>query len=150
MSRQLIKFDERENRIVRKISSVLYIVTLFSLIVFQLYRQFVLNQTSEEWNDIAILISFNAIVWIGTSLYLTGVVNPKVVRVRNLILGFTGFVILGSVLTVLKYSVLLKQTLNMSLILDSFFIVLMISALLMGLWWLLAYFGNKRMEKRIN
>ena len=149
MSKQIIKLDERGNRIFRKISSVLYIVTIYSLIGFQLYRQFVLNQPQEEWNDIAILISINAIVWVGSLLYLSGVVNPRVVRMRYLIIGFTGFVIIGLVFTIIKYSVLLDQTLSMSLILDSFFMVLKISALLIGLWGLLAYLGNKRMEKRI-
>ena len=150
MSKRINKLDERGNRIVRKISSVLYIVTIYSLIGFQLYRQFVLNQPQEEWNDIAILISINAIVWVGSLLYLSGVVNPRVVRMRYLIIGFTGFVIIGLVFTIIKYSVLLDQTLSMSLILDSFFMVLKISALLIGLWGLLAYLGNKRMEKRIS
>ena len=150
MSKQFRNFDERGNRIFRQISSVLYIVTLYALIGIQLYRQFVLNQPSEEWNDIAILIAINAIVWVGSLLYLSGVVNPKVVRMRYLIIGFTGFVIIGLVFTIIKYSVLLDQTLSMSLILDSFFMVLKISALLIGLWGLLAYLGNKRMEKRIS
>jgi hypothetical protein len=150
MSKQFLKFDERGNRIVRQVSSILYIITLYSLIGFQLYRQFVLNQPSEEWNDIAILISLNAIVWIGAILYLSGVINPKVVRIRYLIVGFTGFVLLGLAFTIFKYSVLLEQTLSMSLILDSFFMVLKISALLIGLWGLLAYLGNKKMEKRIS
>jgi len=150
MSKQLFNLDERGNRLVRQISSALYIITLYSLIGLQLYRQFVLNQPSEEWNDIAILISINAIVWIGALLYLGGVFNPRVVRMRYLMLGFTGFVILGFVFTLFKYSVLLDQTLSMSLILDSFFMVLKISALLIGLWGLLAYLGNRRMEKRIS
>jgi hypothetical protein len=149
MSKRLLKFDERGNRIVRQISSILYIVTLYSLIGFQLYRQFVLNQPSEEWNDIAILISINAIVWIGSVLYLSGVVNPKVVRIRYLIFGFTGFVLLGLAFTIFKYSILLEQTLSVRQLLDTFFTVLKISALLIGFWALLAYLGNKRMEKRI-
>jgi hypothetical protein len=118
MSKKFLRLDERGNRIVRQISSVLYIITVYSLIGFQLYRQFVLN--------------------------------PKVVRMRYLILGFTGLVIFGSAFTIFKYSVLLDRTLSMSLILDSFFMVLKISALLVGLWGLLAYLGNKRMEKRIS
>lgn len=149
MSKRLLKLDERENRIVRQISSILYIVTLYSLIGFQLYRQFVLNQPAEEWNDIAILISINAVVWIGSVLYLSGVVNPKVVRIRYLIIGFTGFVLLGLAFTIFKYSILLEQTLSVRQLLDTFFIVLKISALLIGFWALLAYLGSKRMEKRI-
>jgi hypothetical protein len=149
MSKRLFKLDERGNRIVRQISTILYVITLYSLIGFQLYRQFVLNQPSEEWNDIAIIISFNAIVWLGSLLYLSGDVNPKVIRMRYLILGFAGFVIIGLAFTIFKYSVLLDQTLSMRQILEYFFMVLKISALLTAFWGLLAYLGNKRMEKRI-
>ena len=149
MSKQIFNWDERENRIVRQISTILYIITLFSLIGFQLYRQFVLNQVSEEWNDIAILISFNVIVWLGSLLYLSGVVNPKVVRMRYILIGFSGFVMLGLAFTVFKYSVLLGQTLSMRQILDSFFIVVKISALLVVFLGSLAYLGNRMMEKRL-
>jgi hypothetical protein len=150
MSKQLLKLDERGNRIVRQISTILYIITLYSLIGSQLYRQFVLDQPSEEWNDIAILISFNVIVWLGALLYLSGVVDPKTVRLRYLIIGFAGFVIVGVAFTIFKYSVLLEQTLSMRQILGSIFTVIKISALLTGFWALLAYLGNKRMEKRIS
>jgi len=149
MSKQIFNLDERGNRIVRKISTILYIITLFSLIGFQLYRQFVLNQASEEWNDIAILISFNVIAWLGSLLYLSGVVNPKVVKMRYILVGFSGFVMLGLAFTVFKYSVLLDQTLSMRQILDSFFMVLKISALLAVFLGSLAYFGNRMMEKRL-
>jgi hypothetical protein len=149
MSKLGFKLDERGNHVVRRISTVLYIITLYSLIGFQLYRQFVLNQPSKEWNDIAILISFNAIVWLGSLMYLSGDVNPKAVRVRYLIVGFAGFVALGLAFTIFKYSVLLGQTLSLGQILDDFFIVLKISALLIAFWGLLAYLGHKRMERRI-
>jgi len=33
------------------------------------YRQFALRQPNEEWNDIAIIITFNVIVWLGAVLY---------------------------------------------------------------------------------
>jgi hypothetical protein len=119
------------------------------LIGFQLYRQFVLDQPSEEWNDIALIISFNVIVWIGSLLYLSGVVNPKVIKLRYIIIGFTGFVLLGFAFTIFKYSVLLDQTLSMRQIFDYFLTVLKISATLVVFLGLLALLGNRRIEKRI-
>jgi len=111
MIKHSFTLDERGKRILRQTSTILYIITIYSLIGFQLYRQFVLNQPSEEWNDIALIISFNVIVWIGSLLYLSGVVNPKAVKLRYIIIGFTGFVLLGFAFTIFKYSVLLDQTL---------------------------------------
>jgi hypothetical protein len=149
MSKQLFKTDERGKHIARQISTIMYIITIYSLIGFQLYRQFALNQPSEEWNDIAILISFNVIVWLGSLLYFSGVFNPKVVRIRYIVIGFTGFVILGLAFTIFIYTVLLGQTLSIKQITDYFFTVLKISALLVAFWGFLAYLGSKRVEKQI-
>jgi hypothetical protein len=149
MNKRFLKLDEREIRVIRKVSSVLYVLTLYSLIGIQLYRQFALQQPSQEWNDIAILISFNVIVWIGSLLYLSGDVNLKAVRIRYLIGGFIGFLIIGLAFTIFKYTVLLGQPLSIQQVLDSFFIVLKVSTVLLGSWGLLAYLGNRRMEKRI-
>jgi glycopeptide antibiotics resistance protein len=77
MTKHSFTLDERGKHILRQTSTILYIITIYSLIGFQLYRQFVLNEPSEEWNDIALIISFNVIVWFGSLLYLSGVVNPK-------------------------------------------------------------------------
>ena len=149
MTKLFMKLDEREDRIIGRISSILYIVTLFSLIGIQLYRQFVLDQAQEEWNDIAILIAFNVIVWIGSLMYVSGVFNPRFVRTRYLVIGFVGFVVLGLAFTLFKYAVLLDQTLNMSMVVDSGATVLIISSILTGFWGILGYLGSKRVENQI-
>lgn len=141
--------DEREKGVLRQISFFLYIITLFSLIGIQLYRQFVLDQPNEEWNDIAILIVFNVIVWIGALLYLSGGLNPQRVKLPYLLIGFAGFVVLGLAFTLFKYAVLLGQTLGGQEILDAFLVVLKISALLTGFWGVLAYLGSRRIERQI-
>ena len=150
MSKQVFKLDERGTRIARQVSTVLYAITLYALMGIQLYRQFVLNQSSEEWTDIAVLISFNVIAWLGALLYLSGVVNPKVMRLRTFIIGFFGFVLVGLAFTIFKYAVLLDQTVGMSQVMEYFFTVLKISALLTALLGLIAYIGSRRVENRIS
>ena len=149
MGKFLSKLDERENRLIRRISSVLYILTLYALMGIQLYRQFVLDQPTEAWNDIAIIITFNVVAWIGAVMYLSGVINPKFVKIRVLIIGFLSFVLVGEAFTIFKYTVLMDETLSGKLILDTSLTVLLVSALLIGFWGVLAYLGNQRMEKRI-
>ena len=149
MGKFLTKLDERENRLIRRISSVLYILTLYALMGIQLYRQFVLDQPTEAWNDIAIIITFNVVAWIGAVMYLSGVINPKFVKIRVLIIGFLSFVLVGEAFTIFKYTVLMDETLSGKLILDTSLTVLLVSALLIGFWGVLAYLGNQRMEKRI-
>ena len=149
MSKRFLNLDERGMSIVRRISTGLYVITLYSLVAVQLYRQFALHQPKEEWNDIAIIITFNVIVWLGAVLYLTGLVNPKNIKLRYLVAGFIGFVLIGFAFTVFKYSVLLQQRLVMRHVLDILLTVIKISAFLVISWGLIAYLGNLRMEKQI-
>ena len=72
-----LMFDEREMNVLRNICTIMYIITLFALMIIQLYRQFALHQPQQEWNDIALLITTNVIALLGAALYLTGAVEPN-------------------------------------------------------------------------
>lgn len=149
MSRTRLNLDERSMGIVRKISTALYIITIYSLIGVQLYRQFVLHQPTEAWEDIAVIITLNVVVWLGSLLYLSGIVNPKNINLRYLLAGYLGFILLGFVFTVLKYNVLESQPLSMEQVLDYLLIIVKVSGGLAIVWGVLAFLGNRRLEKEI-
>ncbi len=149
MSRRRFNLDERGTSIVRRISTVLYIFTLYALIGIQLYRQFVLHQPRKDWQDIAVIITINAIAWIGSLLYLSGVINPTKIKPAHLLVGYLSFVLIGFLFTIFKYTVLLGQALELGEVLDYLFIVIKVSAGLLIVWALLAYIGSKRIEKQI-
>ncbi len=149
MRKKPINLDEREMKVFRSISTTLYLITLFSLIGMQLYRQFVLHQPQAEWNDIAILITFNVVVMLGSVLYLSGTINPKKIKSGYLIAGYLGFVLLGFLFTIFKYTVLLGQHIGLGQILDYLLTVITISGLLVVAWGLLAFLGSRRIEKLI-
>ena len=149
MSNKMQIFDEREMAIFRRICTILYLITLYSLIGIQIYRQFVQHQPQEDWNDIAILITFNAIVLFGSVLYLTGSVNPKKIKIRHIIIAYLGFVLLGFAFTLFKYTILLNQSISVGQIWDYLGIVVKISALLALALGILAYLGHRRMENQI-
>lgn len=149
MSRTPFNLDERSIGIVRKISTVLYILTIYSLIGVQLYRQFALKQPTEAWEDIAIIITFNAVVWVGAVLYLSGVVNPKNINLRYLLAGYLGFILIGLVFTVFKYNVFESQPLSMDQVLEYLLIIVKVSGILAIVLGLLAYLGSRRVEKTL-
>lgn len=150
MPEKPFSFDERELNVLRKICTALYFITIYALMGMQLYRQFALHQPSGEWNDIAILITFNVFVLLGSVLYLSGVVNPRVIRPGRLIAGYVGFVLLGFAFTLFKYNVLLGQELSLRGALDNLFTVIVISGLIVLGLGLLAYLGSRRIEKQIS
>jgi len=149
MSKRYFIFDEREVTTFLKLCTILYIITLFSLMIMQLYRQFVLEQPQREWNDIAMVITVNVLVILGSVLYLTGSVNPKKIKLRYILAGYGGFVLIGFLFTIFKYTALLGEDLTLKQVVDYFWTVLVISGILVLVWGLLAYLGSRRIEKQI-
>lgn len=149
MKKKLFRLDEREQNGYRKLITVLYFITLYVLIGMQLYRQFVLSQPSEQWNDIALLITFNVLFLLGGGLYLSGTVNLKKIKARYLVIGYAAFVLVGLLFTIFKYAVLLGQDVGLDQVLDYFLIIIPITAVLVIGWGLLGYLGYRRVEKQI-
>ena len=141
--------DERAVKTILKICTILYVITIYSLIGVMSYRQYVLHQTVKEFHDIAIILSFNVIAAIGSILYFVGGIAPQRAKLRWIIAGYLGFVLFGSAFTIFRYMVLLDRELGLAQIANYFFTVLKITGLLVIVWCLLAYLGNRRIEKQI-
>lgn len=148
MNKSPLNLDERNVNILLRICTVLYIITLVSLIVIQLYRQFVLHQAMQEWQDIANILTFNALVLLGSALYLGGI-TPQKVKLRNILLLYAGFVLVGVAFTIFKYAVLLRQQVNLVDIGNYLLIVSAICGILVAAWSILAYLGKKRIDKKL-
>jgi hypothetical protein len=143
------KVDERDLNNLHKVCTILYIITIYSLMGVISYRQFVLHQPHEEWDDIAIIMTVNVIVFIGSLLYIGGSINPKKIKLRKLIAGYIGFVLFGLVFTIFKYTVLLGQELSLVQVWDYFLTILKITGILAIVLGILAYLGSRRIEKQI-
>lgn len=148
MNKVTLNLDERNINIILRICTVLYILTLASLIVTQLNRQFVLHQATQEWQDIANIIAFNVIVLLGSVLYLGGI-TPQKVKLRQILVLYAGFVIIGVIFTIFKYAILLGQNVSLAEVRNYLLIVSAICGALIAAWSLLAYLGKKRIEKRL-
>jgi hypothetical protein len=149
MRKRPFNLDERERNVYRKFITVLYFITLSVLIGMQLYRQFVLGQPPEQWNDIALLITFNVLFLLGGGLFLSGAVEVKKIKVRYFVVGYAAFVIFGLLFTIFKYAVLLGQDVGIVQVWNYMLIILPITAVLMVGWGLLAYLGYRRMEDQL-
>ena len=60
-----LRLDERNINTICRVCSIMYGITWLALAGILLYRQFVLGQSVEEFNDIAMLFTFNVIFAIG-------------------------------------------------------------------------------------
>ncbi len=150
MNKKPFFFDERETNTFRTICTVMYLLTILALMAIQLYRQFVLNQPQGAWNDIAMLLTVNILVLFGSTLYLIGSINPRKIKLRYILLGYALFVLVGVLFTIFKYTVLLGQDINLAQIWDYLSTVVIISGILALALGLLAYLGNRRIDKQIS
>jgi len=148
MSKAPLNLDERNINIILRICTVLYVLTLASLIVTQLYRQFVLHQATQEWQDIANIIAFNVIVLLGSVLCLGGI-TPQKVKLGHILVLYAGFVLIGVIFTIFKYAILLGQKVSLAEVRNYLVIVSVICGALIAAWSLLTYLGKKRIEKRL-
>jgi len=150
MDKRPFNFDERETRTFRSVCTLMYLLTIFSLTIIQLYRQFVLRQPQEAWNDIAMLLTANILVLLGLTLYLTGVVNPRKIKLHYFLVGYALFVLIGFLFTIFKYTVLLGQEITLAQVWSYLSTVVIISGILVLALVLLAYLGNRRIDKQIS
>jgi len=149
MRKNLFNIDEREKITFYKICTTMYILTIYALMGILVYREFVLQQPHQLWDDFAILMTSNVIVLLGAVLYLTGAINPAKIKLRYIVAGFVGFVLLGFGFTVFKYAVIEGLDVNLAFAFDKMKTVITISGIIaLGLG-LLAYLGNIRLEKQI-
>ena len=149
MRKSPFKLDERERNAYKDLIVILYFITLVVLIGAQLYRQFVLRQPSQQWDDIALLITFNVLFLLGGGLFLSGKVNLKKIKFRYIVMGYATFVLIGLLFTLFKYAVLLGQGIGLEHVWNYLKIILPITAILGIGWGLLGYLGQRRMENKL-
>ncbi len=148
MSKAPLNLDERNMDVILRVSGVMYYLTLVALIVILSYRQFVLDQPLQAYQDIANILVANVLVFIGLILYLGGISVPRM-TIRSVVALYLGFVVFGFAFTTFKYTVLLGEPLTLAMFLDNLLVVSAICGILVLIWSLIAYIGNRRIEKKI-
>lgn len=143
-----LNMDERNKQIAFKVIAVMYFLTIIAMQGIVIYRQFSLGQNIGNFEDIAIIMTINSIFLISALLYF-GALPIRKLKVKNILLIYLGFVILGSVFTYAKYNIFQSQVLTLEQLFDKLKIIAAIIGLLMGFWILLSFLGKKRIDKEL-
>lgn len=148
MAKTSLRLDERNLRVIHVVSSTMYLLTLLALIAAIAYRQFVLRQSTAQFEDLAVILTANVFVLVGAVVYFGGI---TVGRVRPLLmLGvYLGFVLSGFLFTLVKYALLLGRPMSLGETLNKLWIISVICGVLVLGFTLFAYLGNRRIEKKL-
>ena len=65
-----LNMDERNRQVAGRIIAIMYFLTIISMQFILIYRQFVLGQEIQEFEDIAIITTVNSLFLISALLYV--------------------------------------------------------------------------------
>lgn len=148
MKNSPFKMDERNLLIALKVTAVMYFITITLIMGALFYRQFVLHQDTDQFNDISLILVFNATFFIMGILYFGGIPINKI-KPKVIIIGYLLFALGGFAFTYIKYTYLTDYKLTFSEILDKVYIVAIICGIFVFLYLLFAYFGKKRNDREL-
>jgi len=140
--------DERNKQIAYKVSTIMYLLTIFAMQGIVLYRQFALGQNMSDYEDIAIIMTINSLFLVSALLYF-GAIPIRRLKVRSILLIYLLLVVLGSLFTYVKYNIFQSPGLSFEQLFDKVIIVMAIIGIIMGFWILLSVLGKKRLEKEL-
>ena len=143
-----VKMDERNKQIAYKVIAIMYFLTIFAIVGILLYREFVLGQEIDEFEDIAIILTINSLFLIAALLYF-GAIPIRRLKVKSILLIYAVWVVFGSLFTYAKYNIFQNLGLSFKQLFDKFIIIVTIIGLIMGFWILLSILGKKRLDKEL-
>jgi hypothetical protein len=141
------KMDERNKLTALQVIAVLYFITIIALQAVVIYRQFALGQNIHDFEDFAIIMTFNSLFLVSALLYY-GAIPIQKMKLKTMLLFYLAFVILGSLFTYLKYNVFQGSPLSFPELMNKLFIIFAITGLIL-LFFILFYFLGKRREDRL-
>ncbi len=140
--------DERNKLIAYKVITIMYFLTILAIHGDVLYRQFVMGQELEQFEDIAIIMTFNSLFLISALLYF-GAIPFRKVKIKILLLGYVVFVILGFLFTYFKYNIAQSPGLPMDALLHKFWIVAAVTGIITVFFIVFSMLGKRREEKEL-
>ena len=147
-SKPFLNMDERNKQIANKVISMMYFLTIIAIAGIVLYRQFVLGQKISDFEDIAIILTFNSLFLVSALLYF-GAIQIRKLKIKTILVTYIVFVVLGSLFTYAKYNIFQSPGLSLEQLFDKLIIIVTIIGLMMAFWILLSIMGKKRLEKEL-
>lgn len=140
--------DERNMQLALRIMAVMYILTIVSLQVIVIYRQFALGQSVRDFKDLAAVMIVNSLFLISALLFF-GAIPIQRLKIKTILFGYLAIIALGTIFTYVKYNVFQKMDLSGRDLFDKLIIVYAVSGLIVLFWVLLAILGKHKLHKSL-
>ncbi len=144
-----LNMDERNKLIAYKVISIMYFLTIIAIQGIVIYRQFVLGQEIEDFEDIAVIMTINSLFLISALLYF-GAIPFRKLKIKSILLIYLGFIFLGSLFTYAKYNIFQSPGLSFSQLWDKLIIIFIITGLILLFWVIFSILGKRKLDKELD
>ena len=143
-----LNMDERSKLVALKIVAIMYFLTIIALQAVIMYRQFALGQSIYDFEDFAIILTFNSLFLIAALLYF-GAIPLQKIKIKSILLFYAALIVLGSLFTYAKYNIFQSPGLSFEQLFDKLIIIFTITGLIVFFWVVLSILGKRKMDKEI-
>lgn len=140
--------DERNKQIAYKVIAIMYFLTIIFLQGISIYRQFVLEQSINDFQDVAIIMTVNSLFLVSALLYF-GALPIQKLKLRSIILGYLAIVILGFLFTYAKYNIFQTPALSFEQLIDKLIIIFLVTGIITVFFVLFSLLGIKKMNREL-
>ena len=143
-----LNMDERSKLIAYKVVAVMYFLTIIALQGISIYRQFALGQSIHDFEDIAIIMVVNSLFLISALLYF-GAIPIQKLKLKYILLGYAGIIVLGSLFTYAKYNIFQSPGLSFQQLFNKLVIIFSVSGLIVLFFVIFSILGKRKLEKEL-
>jgi len=140
--------DERSKLLAYKVIAVMYFLTIIAIQGIVFYRQFALGQSIYDFEDIAIILTINSLFLITALLYF-GAIPIQKLKIKTILLGYAGMIVLGSLFTYAKYNIFQSPGLSFVQLFDKLIIIFTICGLIVLFFVIFSILGKRKLEKEL-
>ena len=140
--------DERSKLVAYKVIAVMYFLTIIAMQGVVIYRQFALQQSISDFEDIAIIMTINSLFLISALLYF-GAIPIQKLKIKSILLGYAAIIVLGSLFTYAKYNIFQSPGLSFQQLFDKLIIIFSISGLIVLFFVIFSILGKRKLEKKL-
>lgn len=143
-----MKLDERSRQLANRIMAIMYLLTIIAMQGIMLYRQFVLGQDYNDFQDMAIIHTVNVVFLLSALLYF-GAIPVQKLKLSAVLAIYAGILVIGSIFTFVKYNVAMDAGLSFFGLMEKMLIIAAVSGLLVFFFIIFSWLGKRRLEKEL-
>lgn len=140
--------DERNKQVAYKVMAIMYLITILGMQGIVIFRQFALGQDIHDFEDIAILMTFNSLFLISALLYF-GAIPIRKLKVKNILKIYLLLLVVGSVFTYAKYNLFQGAGLSAKQLFDKLIIIAAVLGIIMFFFIVFGLLGKRKLEKEL-